>query len=122
MNNQDEFEQQLKAQADELNKLMADDTGLSGYLKQGFSSKLGWVMTFAYVLAIVLTLAIFGAGYKFFTVGAEQQLFWGVLLILVFNAQVAVKSWIFLETGRNHTAKEIRRMELRLVQRLQHSD
>ncbi|CAB0150293.1 hypothetical protein PSI9734_00846 [Pseudidiomarina piscicola] len=122
MNNQDEFEQQLKAQADELNKLMADDTGLSGYLKQGLSSKLGWVMTFAYVLAIVLTLAIFGAGYKFFTVGAEQQLFWGVLLILVFNAQVAVKSWIFLETGRNHTAKEIRRMELRLVQRLQHSD
>lgn len=38
------------------------------------------------------------------------------LLVLAFQAQVAIKLWIFMETNRNHTAREIRRLELRLRQ------
>ncbi|MGQ4275616.1 DUF6768 family protein [Pseudidiomarina sp. E22-M8] len=113
----DKFEQQLNEQSAELQRLMKDDSGLIGYLKAGFTSNFSWVMKVAYLLAIVLTVFIFWTGYEFFTAAADEQLFWGVLLILVFNAQVATKIWIFLETGRNHTGKEIRRMEVRLAQR-----
>lgn len=118
MSTNDKFEEDLQQQSAELKKLMSSDTGLTGYLKVGFSSRLGWVMVFAYALAIILTGFIFWTGYEFFTAAPEHQLFWGVCLILVFNAQVATKMWIFFETGRNHTAKEIRRMEVRLAQRL----
>lgn len=115
----DKFEQHLKEQSAELKRLMTDDSGLTGYLKEGFSSKFSWVMKVAYLLAIILTVFIFWTGYEFFTAAADEQVFWGILLLLVFNAQVATKIWIFLETGRNHTAKEIRRMEVRLAQRMQ---
>ncbi|MFC0445163.1 DUF6768 family protein [Pseudidiomarina halophila] len=99
--------------------MATDDTGLTGYLKAGFTSSFSWVMKVAYLLAIVLTVFIFWTGYEFFTASADEQVYWGILLLLVFNAQVATKIWIFLETGRNHTANEIRRMEVRLAQRMQ---
>lgn len=118
MSDNDKFEHELNEQSAELKRMMREDQGLTDYLKSGFSSRLGWVMKVAYVLATVLTVLIFWTGYEFFTAAPDRQLFWGVLLIVVFNAQVATKMWIFLETGRNQTAKEIRRMEVRLAQRL----
>ena len=71
---------------------------------------------FTLVMAVVLTAVIFWCGYQFVVASPEQQLFWGVWLILAFQAQVAIKLWIFMETNRNHTAREIRRLELRLRQ------
>lgn len=117
MKDDKDFEQLLQQDAAELKRLMREDTGLKDYLSEGFNSRFNWIMKIAYVLAVVFTFCIFYTGYQFLTVAAEQQVFWGVLLILAFQAQVATKIWIFMETGRNHTAREIRKLELRLAQR-----
>ena len=112
----DKIKQDLAEQAAELDRMMQQQEGLAGYLKTGFVSGISWVMKLSYVMAVVLTAVIFWCGYQFVVASPEQQLFWGIWLLLAFQAQVAMKLWIFMETNRNHTAREIRRLELRLRQ------
>ncbi len=114
MNIDDKIKQDLAEQAKELDRLMQQQDGLAGYLKTGFVSGISWVMKLSYGMAMALTAIIFWCGYQFVVASPEQQLFWGVWLLLAFQAQVAIKLWIFMETNRNHTAREIRRLELRL--------
>ena len=110
----DKIKKDLAEQAQELDQMMQEKEGLGDYLKTGFRSGMKWVMVIGYIYAIVFTVLMFTFGYQFFNAEPERQIFWGVLLVLVFNALIAVKLWIFIETNRNHTSKEIRRLELRL--------
>ncbi|KKO45968.1 hypothetical protein WG68_08165 [Arsukibacterium ikkense] len=112
MNIDNDIKQQLAHQAAELDKLMREEQGLDKVLASGFKGGLGSIMAIAYVLAIVLAVAIFYCGYQFFTVAAEQQLFWGVLLLLAFQGQVGIKLWIWLESHRSSTLRELKRLEL----------
>jgi heme/copper-type cytochrome/quinol oxidase subunit 4 len=118
MTNIDEkIKQDISKQAQELDELMQSDDGLISYLKVGFSSKFAWLVKMGYALAIVLSIIMIYCGIKFFNAPAQEQLFWGVCLIISFNAQVATKLWVFMHTNRNHLAKEIRLLELRLGNR-----
>lgn len=114
MNIDEQIKKDLAEQADELDKLMDQDAGLMSYLKEGFKYDIGWVVKVAYVLGFIFSVLLLFCGYKFFTATPNNELFWGVLLILSFNAQVATKLWIYMQTNRNHTAREIRLLELRL--------
>lgn len=106
-----EISDKLKQQSNELDALVSG--GLSNYLKLGFTSGFRGLMKLGYALAIVLTFVIIWCGYEFFSAPADNQIFWGVCLILSFNAQVAVKLWIFMQTNRNIISKEIRLLALR---------
>ncbi len=112
MNLNNDIKQQLAEQAAELDKLMREEQGLEQVLASGFKGGLGAIMTIAYILAMILAVAIFYCGYLFFTVEAEQQLFWGILLLLAFQAQVGTKLWIWLESHRSSTLRELKRLEL----------
>lgn len=103
----------LQAQSKELDALMGD--GLMDYMKIGFASQFSWLMKVGYALAIILSVLMFYCGYQFLTVAPENQLFWGIWLIISFNAQVATKLWIFMHTNRNMLSRELRVMELRLA-------
>ncbi|WP_019676242.1 DUF6768 family protein [Arsukibacterium perlucidum] len=107
-----DIKQQLAQQAAELDKLMREEQGLDKVLASGFKGGLGKIMALAYLLAIILAAAIFYCGYQFLTVAPEQQLFWGVSLLLAFQAQVATKLWIWMETNRSSTLREVKRLEL----------
>lgn len=111
-----EIKQELARQAAELDKLMREEQGLDKVLASGFKGGLGAVMAIAYVLAILLAVAIFYCGYQFFTVAPAQQQFWGILLLLAFQAQVGTKLWIWLETQRSSTLRELKRLELAVQQ------
>ncbi|MEL7797945.1 DUF6768 family protein [Idiomarina loihiensis] len=119
MTNDERIKEELHTASRELDELMSENEGITGYLKLGFQSSTGKLVKLGYALAIVLTLLIFFTGYKFFTALPDAQVFWGVCLILSFNAQVATKLWIFSQSNRNFIAKEIRLMELRLKAREQ---
>ncbi|RUO33757.1 DUF6768 family protein [Aliidiomarina soli] len=112
-----QIEKDLAEQARELDKLMDTGEGLTGYLKQGFKYDIGWLVKVAYGLGVIFSVLLVLCGYRFFTASADTELFWGVLFILTFNAQVAIKLWIYMQTNRNHTAREIRLLELRLKSR-----
>tara|TARA_R110002126_G_scaffold16500_19_gene65896 strand:+ start:2495 stop:2854 length:360 start_codon:yes stop_codon:yes gene_type:complete len=107
-----DIKQQLAKQAAELDKLMREEQGLEKVLAAGFKGGLGAIMTIAYILATLLAIAIFYCGYQFFTAAPEQQLYWGIILLLVFQAQVGTKMWIWLETNRSSTLRELKRLEL----------
>ena len=114
MNVDEQIKKDLDEQSRELDKLMGEGEGLMSYLKQGVKYDIGWVVKLAYVLGVIFSVLLLFCGYKFFTAAPATELFWGVLLILSFNAQVATKLWIYMQTNRNHTAREIRLLELRL--------
>ncbi len=110
-NSDDDIKRYLKQQSQELDSMLGD--GLTDYLKLGFASNFSGIMKLGYAIAIVLTGALFYCGYQFFIAPDEDQVFWGVLLIISFNAQVATKLWIFMQTNRNMLSKEMRMMEVR---------
>ena len=112
-----DFEQKLKAdlaeQAKALDTLMSEDNSLAGYMKMGFETPLSWLVKIGYVIAILLSIVMFFCGYQFFTAAPEHEVFWGVCLMLSFNAQVATKLWIFMQTNRNYLSRELRLILLR---------
>ncbi|WP_417441516.1 DUF6768 family protein [Idiomarina sp.] len=114
MTHDDRIKKELSNASQELDELMGENEGITGYLKLGFQSSTGKLVKIGYALAVLLTFVMFFTGYRFFTAEPTEQLFWGVCLILSFNAQVATKLWIFSQSNRNFIAKEIRLMELRL--------
>lgn len=114
--NDNDIKRELARQAAELDKLMREEQGLNKVLASGFKGGLGAVMAIAYGLAVLLAVAMFYCGYQFFTAAATEQNFWGILLLLTFQAQVGTKLWIWLETNRSSTVREIKRLELAIQQ------
>ncbi|MAO30417.1 MAG: hypothetical protein CL595_09170 [Alteromonas sp.] len=110
-NSDDEIKRYLKQQSQELDSMLGE--GLTDYLKLGFDSRFSGLMKLGYAIAIALSIVLFYCGYQFFTAPGADQGFWGVLLIVSFNAQVATKLWIFMQTNRNMLSKEMRMMEVR---------
>lgn len=108
---EEKIKQELKSQSEELDELI--EGGLISYIKFSFASRFVGIMKIGYLIAIVLSFVLIWCGYEFFTATREDQVFWGVCLILSFNAQVAVKLWIFMQTNQNIQSRELRLMELR---------
>ncbi|HCU65631.1 MAG TPA: hypothetical protein DF774_07730 [Rheinheimera sp.] len=115
MNNKQQAAE-LAAQAYQLDKLMREEQGLMPLIQSGFRGGLKPLMILAYLLALLLTVAIVFCAYQFFTVEAAQQNFWGFCLMLAFQAQVGTKIWIWLEMNRTSTVRELKRVELALAQ------
>ena len=110
------IEQELAAQAFQLDKLMREEQGLGPMIRSGFNGGLRPLMIIAYILAILLAGAILYTGYQFLTVDSSDQSYWGVLLLLAFQAQMGTKIWIWLEMNRASTMREIKRVELAITQ------
>ncbi|WP_417665443.1 DUF6768 family protein [Pseudidiomarina sp.] len=91
--------------------MKSNKISLTEYLKGGFASGLGWLLAVGYVLAFVFAAVLIYCGYKFFTVTADQQLFWGVCFIVSLIVQVATKLWIFMQTNHNHVMHEIQQLK-----------
>lgn len=110
------IEQELAAQAFQLDQLMREEQGLGPMIRSGFNGGLRPLMIIAYGLAILLAAAIVYCGYQFLTVDPAQQTYWGVWLLLAFQAQMGTKIWIWLEMNRSSTMREIKRLELAVTQ------
>lgn len=100
----------------EIDRLMREEQGLPTVLAAGFKGGLSGLMLFAYVVAVVLAIALFYCGYRFMTAPSADLVFWGVLLLLCFQAQVGTKQWIWLETQRAGTMRELKKLQLALEQ------
>jgi len=116
MNEDKDIVELLARKNAEIDRLMREEQGLPAVLAAGFRSGLTGLMQFAYGLAIVLALAIVYCGYRFFTAPAADLVFWGVVLLLCFQAQVGTKQWIWLETQRAGTMRELKKLQLAVEQ------
>ncbi|MDZ7867789.1 MAG: DUF6768 family protein [Rheinheimera sp.] len=102
----------------EIDRLMREEQGLPAVLAAGFRGGLTGLMQFAYVAAVLLAVALFYCGYRFYTAPAADLVFWGVLLLLCFQAQVGTKQWIWAETQRAGTMRELKKLQL-VIEQLQ---
>lgn len=118
MKNDELIKQRLLEATKEIDELITENNDIKSYLKLGFRSSTGSLVRMAYTMAIILTVLLLYAAYRFYISAPSEGLFWGVCLLLSFNAQVATKLWIFSQNNKNYIAKEIRLMELRLGERL----
>lgn len=109
-------DKELARQNAEIDRLMREEQGLPQVLAAGFHGGLSTLMQFAYALAVVLGLALAYCGYRFATAPAAELLFWGVLLLLCFQAQVGTKLWIWLESHRASTLRELKKLQLAVEQ------
>lgn len=116
MNDDKEFVQLLARKNAEIDRLMREEQGLPAVLAAGFKGGLSGLMLFAYAVAVVLAIALFYCGYRFITAPAADLVFWGVLLLLCFQAQVGTKQWIWLETQRAGTMRELKKLQLAIEQ------
>lgn len=116
MNEDKDIVELLARKNAEIDRLMREEQGLPAVLAAGFRGGLSGLMQFAYGLAIVLALAIGYCGYRFFTAPAADLVFWGVVLLLCFQAQVGTKQWIWLETQRAGTMRELKKLQLAIEQ------
>jgi len=111
-----QVKQDLLTQSKELDDLLKDNNSLAGYLNLGLTSSLGWLVKVAYVLAILLSILLFFCGYQFFVSTPDNQVFWGVCLIMSLQAQIATKQWIFMQSNRSYLSRELRVLEYRRKQ------
>lgn len=102
----------LQGQTEELDRLMRKDNNLMALMQGSFKTGLGTLMAVGYMLAILLAIVIFYSGYQYFGVEASEKSFWGMILLISVQAQVAIKLWIWLEMNRASTIKEIKRLQL----------
>jgi hypothetical protein len=116
MNEDQELQQQIARQHAELNKLMREEQGLPALLAAGLRGGMSLWMKVAYVIAVLLAVAIFYCGYRFFSAPATDQLYWGMLLLLSIQLQVGTKLWIWLESQRAGTLRELKKVQLALAQ------
>jgi hypothetical protein len=116
MKEDQEIIQLLARRNAEIDRLMREEQGLPAVLAAGFRGGLNGLMQFAYALALVLAVALFYCGYRFITAPAADLVFWGVLLLLCFQAQVGTKQWIWLETQRAGTMRELKKLQLAIDQ------
>lgn len=116
MNEDKDIAQLLARKNAEIDRLMREEQSLPAVLAAGFRGGLSGLMLFAYIVAVVLAIALFYCGYRFFTAPAADLVFWGVLLLLCFQAQVGTKQWIWLETQRAGTMLQLKKLQLAVEQ------
>lgn len=92
----------------ELESLVAQSNSIFGYLKFGFGNGQSSLMILGYGLAIILSVLLFFCGYQFFTATSENEVFWGVCFVISFQAQVATKLWIYMQTNTLFLSKLLR--------------
>ncbi len=118
MKEEQDIVQLLARRNAEIDRLMREEQGLPAVLAAGFRGGLSGLMQFAYGVAVVLAFALFYCGYRFITAPSADLVFWGVWLLLCFQAQVGTKQWIWLETQRAGTMRELKKLQL-VIEELQ---
>ncbi len=76
------------------------------------------LMTFTLVYSLVIFGLAVWTGFKFYQAGTvTAQLQWGGLTVLLMMAVMFIKVWFWLEMQSNRIMRELKRVELLLLQR-----
>ncbi|KXI29611.1 DUF6768 family protein [Paraglaciecola hydrolytica] len=117
MNIDDKITQALEAEAKRLEPMLLDDKGLFSRLLpiyRGGMRRWVWLVN---GLTLLTSALMFWTAYEFFSAQlVEQLVFWGVCLIVILQLQVGLKNWLFMEMNRASLAREMKRLEITLMQ------
>ena len=111
------IKQELNQQTPEIEAILMRDQGLFDMLFATFRSNMrGWMIWVNIVVLVVSGFMLY-CGYQFFTATPEEQMFWGMCTMMLLFIQGMTKQWIFMEVNRSSIMRELKRLELRLMEK-----
>ena len=117
MNIDNKIRDSLQQQAASDDRILVPERGLFGMLANAFNGSMRRWVWLSNIMAIVVTVPMLWSAWQFFTAEViDDRLFWGVCLIVTLFMQAMLKMWIFQEMNRTSIMREIKRVELLLVQ------
>ena len=113
MNIDEKIKRELEDSNPDFDAISKDQEGLMDLVFGSFKGGMGRWVIFVNIFTLIATAVMLWTGYNFFTATITQdQIFWGVCLLLSVFAQVALKQWLFMEMNRSSLMREIKRVEV----------
>ncbi|NVK21907.1 MAG: hypothetical protein HWD86_05270 [Kangiellaceae bacterium] len=117
MNIDERIKKELEIENQQLDEILAHDSGLFGMLGNAFKGSLKRWVILINIIVLIVTAVMVWAGYHFFVAtNLDDRVFWGVTLIVLAMMQISLKEWLFSEMRRNSMLREIKRLELAIEQ------
>lgn len=111
------IQQALKEDANNIQQSLQNEQGLFEMIGQTFKGGLKRWVILVNIVTLLVTAVLIGCGYQFFIAATQFELtFWGVCFIAALIAQIALKQWLFQEIYRNNILREIKRLEIEILQ------
>lgn len=119
MNLDERIKQELSDEAEQIDHLLENDTGIFSMLVNAYKGSLGRWLVMVFIVGTLITILMGYAGYQFFFIEGDIsfKLHWGITLLLATLIQIALKMWSFMEMNRQSSLREIKRLEL-MVEKL----
>ena len=107
------MKRELEQEAKNIDDILMEEQGLTDLLFASFRGGMRrWVIA-VNIITVIASIFMFWSGYKFFVATEMQdQVFWGVCVLILVNMQIALKQWIWMEINRSSVMREIKRVEL----------
>ena len=117
MNLDDKIKQALQMDTKEVKRVLSKENGMYSQLFDVFRGSMRLWNIFGLVLSLVTAVFMFWSGYHFFmSESQDDRIFWGVLLLAFLIGVMGLKIWFWIEMNRHSTSREIKRLELAVVQ------
>jgi len=117
MNIDEKILKRLESDSAEIDRILAtENNGLGSLLKAGLKGAMRPWFILVNVLVLVNFVALIYLAYQFFTQPADAQIFWGVLALFSFQFHIAAKSWLYNEMNRSSLTREIKRLEVAIIE------
>jgi len=116
MNIDSKIKKELESNADEIDQILANDNdGLLPMMMSTFKGSMRRWFILINIITVFVGITLVWCGYQFFTVDSSKQMYWGFLFIASIQLQSSLKQWLINEVNRNSLVREIKRLELAIV-------
>lgn len=96
---------------------LSDDPGLQELVAETFRGRLRLFTAISWISTLVFTVLMFYSGYRMLGAEGTDQVLWQTLTIFFMLGTALTKLWVWMEIHRKSLLRELKRIELRLVER-----
>lgn len=96
---------------------LQDDPGLYELVADTFRGRLRLFTAISWISTLVFTVLMFYSGYRMFGAEGSEQIVWQTATIFFMLATALTKLGVWMEIHRKSLLRELKRIELRLVDR-----
>lgn len=113
MNIDEKIKRELESNVTEIDNMLNDQVRLTVSIFKGHSSK--WMLLVGIIILVISALMIWTGIEFFLSRNVNDQIFWGVCLLITLICQVAMKQWWWMSTNQNALLREVKRLEIALA-------
>lgn len=107
----------LRREEERIEATLDDDLQITELIVRSFRGRQRWLTIFPMLLSLVYSAILFWSAYEFFqTENVKHQIAWATLFTGMGMSIIATKIWIWGEWRRAALTRELKRLELRVVE------